>query len=310
MLKIFQIMRPYLIALAIPLFLIIINYIVEINASLLIGVAAICIIAIAMMRSAIINKIISTDVDYIGNIVVLTCCIRNFSMISRMYENLPSIPAKISSKFCYMLSRIIDLHQGIVVSSNNTHTITAMWESPDEAPSYHQVATCSLMMIDNLAILNSSLKSEDMPLINIGIGLSASIAAKDDFSEYLTKKTSVYRINLLISEELALSLNKDFIVVEIDRILIKNESVPIYTIIGSNNFLSSNHQIISYQHHNKFLRAYREKRWDVASSIANGLKNAWHNKLKDYYIHMIEQCKYLKDHPPNDEWDVLYKIGK
>lgn len=269
-------------------------------------IVSLCLPPINFMNT-FFNRKTSPDitVDYTSKVVVLATNIRNFPIISRLYKSLPIIPTKIIAKFSEMIYKVIDLSNGTITNSNG-HEIIAAWESLDEPPSYQQAVICSLIMIDRLSSLNSSLKSEDLSLVNIGIGLST----KKYFSEILMKKTTLYKTNLLLSEEIALLLNKDFIIIEIDRIMLDEFSIPIYTIIGPNTFISSHHQIISYNHHNKFLRAFREKRWDIASSMAHGLKNAWHNKLRDYYVHMIEQCKYLKDHPPSENWDDLYKIGK
>lgn len=246
--------------------------------------------------------------------------IRNYQLLSMMYQTEPEVPIKLMANFIHHVASFVVAFNGILMNKQEEGA-TAGWNAPiDELDHVKQAVLSSLALINKLHDINVELKHDNLPTINAGIGISTGdieIASKNanyicsgnvfNLSKFLSSKSTAYKMSIIIHEEMYDILNKDFITIELDRVYYNDDSITLYTIIGTTQFIPISHQTISYNHHNKFLRAYRDQKWDIAISIANGLKNAWNNKLKDYYLIMIENCKHLKENPPNEHWIELHK---
>lgn len=243
-------------------------------------------------------------------ITVLFSDIRNFSNLSKLYE--PYVLTQVMTKFNIEMLKIIEDYQGIFTYPKS-HGAIAAWYETNGGES--QAINCALTMINSITSLNNILKNDGLPIINIGVGVATGLVKNGtiinltDFTRYLTNKSAFYKHSLIISENIATNLINEFITIELDRIYdLENKSIPIYTIIGTSKSILREHLLICRSQHSKFLREYRDRHWDIAITIATGLKSAWNNKLKDFYLIMIDNCKLFRDHPPAENWNDRYKI--
>lgn len=123
-----------------------------------------------------------------------------------------------------------------------------------------------------------------------------------------SKYEKVYQVSNIISDDEMSSLPKKSILVELDSVMSEttNKPITIYTKLKINNNTGVSYDLIYHTQHIKFLTAYRNRRWDMAITIANSLKTSYDGGLKQYYTTMINRCQFYKKHPPGNNWNGIW----
>jgi len=124
----------------------------------------------------------------------------------------------------------------------------------------------------------------------------------------LEGQSKPYGVKLVLGPLTAQQVADEFEVVELDQIAVKGKTqgVGIFTVVGLRGAGGPKYDTAKEQHA-KFLACYRAQRFDVAISIAKALKLSWDDQLKDYYNMMIERCDVLRQEPPGEGWDGVYR---
>ncbi len=143
-------------------------------------------------------------------------------------------------------------------------------------------------------------KRMDYTIIGDGVNLASRLesACKQYFSR------------ILISENTYKRLRGDYIIREIDRVVVKGKTEPV-----------SIYEVMDYHTEETFpnlkklipvfedgIIEYRRKRWDNATeAFHEALKLNPNDKLSALYI---ERCKHLKENPPNNDWNGVWVMKK
>ena len=102
--------------------------------------------------------------------------IRGFTPISEQYKNNPEGLTKLINRFLTRMTDII-IKNGGTIDKFMGDCIMAFWNAPIENTEHEDCAIQSAIdMQKELAILNAELKAEDLPQINIGIGINTGEA--------------------------------------------------------------------------------------------------------------------------------------
>ena len=203
----------------------------------------------------------------------------------------------------------------------------AFWNAPLDVEMQQKKAVDSaLAMLAHLQELNDGLAKEGLLPINIGIGLNTGSVVvgnmgSDQRFDYsclgdavnlasrLEGQSKPYGVKIVVGEATHVGLPEGYVSVELDLIAVKGkkDGVRIYTVLGTEGFDKPTSLATCHMQHRKFLSAYRDQRWDVATIIAGSLRTAWHGQMKDYYEMMIQRCHELKQDPPGKDWDHVYR---
>ena len=119
-----------------------------------------------------------------------------------------------------------------------------------------------------------------------------------------------YGVPIILGEETAKRMDKEFALVELDNIAVKGkeDSVKIYTSLGEYHILDRTmNWVFAAQQHEKFLELYRQQHWIVALKFLNDLRNEFNGKLTEYYEMMERRIGKLEQESLPKDWDGVYR---
>ena len=259
-------------------------------------------------------------------LTLLFCDIRGFTPISEQYKTDPQGLTSLINRFLTPMTDIIMTNEG-TIDKYMGDCIMAFWNAPLDVERQQNKAVLSAMqMLKHLKGLNEELARDNLLPINIGIGLNTGEVVvgnmgsnqRFDYSclgdavnlaARLEGQSKEYGVKIILGHNTASHLDTGWVTVELDNIAVKGktEGVKIYTVLDHYNMDLPDHIKISQSTHRKFLSAYREQRFDMATKIAQSLTTAWDYKLKDYYAMMLERIQHLRQDPPGPGWDGVYR---
>ena len=113
-----------------------------------------------------------------------------------------------------------------------------------------------------------------------------------------------YGMKLVLGAETARGLEKDFVVLELDKIAVKGkkEGVNVYTALCE---YRPDWQVAANRHAT-FLKLYRMREWDDAIVVANSLEREFNGMMAAYYGIMKERIPDLREAGLGPDWDGVY----
>ena len=183
-------------------------------------------------------------------------------------------------------------------------------------------------MLYHLKVLNAELAKEKALPINVGIGLNTGEVVvgnmgSDQRFDYsclgdavnlaarLEGQSKEYGMKIILGEDTAKGLEKEFAIIELDKIAVKGktEGVTIFTSLGRYEQL---HQEMSYygtciDQHNKFLDLYRQQHWELSLKWLNDLRVEFNGAMADYYAMMEKRIEVLREEDLPPDWDGVYR---
>lgn len=255
-------------------------------------------------------------------LTLLFCDIRGFTPISEQYKTNPQGLTQLINRFLTPMTTIIMENDG-TIDKYMGDCIMAFWNAPLDVENQRRKSILSShLMMEKLNELNKELEKENLLPINIGIGLNTGDVVvgnmgsnqRFDYSclgdavnlaARLEGQSKGYGVKIVIGEETARDMHKDFLVVELDKIAVKGktEGVTIYTSLG---LLNKKSYEMELKQHQNFLDFYRNQDWEMAEQWANTMKTEFDEELKLYYEIMISRIQELKLQELPEDWDGVF----
>lgn len=183
----------------------------------------------------------------------------------------------------------------------------------------------AIEMIQALKQFNLDNKAKGKSPIDIGIGINTDIVVSGnigsrkrmDFTvigdgvnlaSRLESACKQYAAHILISENTYKNLRGTYLTREIDRVVVKGQSVPvsIYEVLEYHDEVSFPHAMEVIGHFKDGIKKYRLGLWDKAiEAFTQVLKLHEGDKVSQIYI---ERCQYFQQQPPGDDWDGVWRM--
>jgi len=142
-------------------------------------------------------------------------------------------------------------------------------------------------------------KRMDFTLIGDGVNLAAR----------LESACKQYFANILISDNTYKKLKGTYRIREIDRVLVKGKTKPVvvYEVLDYHNDETFPNVMSAVDHFNHGIKLYREGKWDKSiEAFKETLNLNQEDNLSKMYI---ERCTNLKENPPGDDWDGVWRMA-
>ena len=251
---------------------------------------------------------------------VLFADIRNFTAISEQL-NASELKALLNLYFT-PITQIIFKHEG-TIDKYVGDMVMAFWNAPLRVNKHEQYAVlCALKMQRQVQELESELAKQNMPKLEIGIGINSGDMNVGDMGSVYRRSytvigdavnlgsrlegiTKYYGAKILVSE-LTYSSCKDITFRPIDRVKVKGKetAVSIYEPVGLTAELDSE-RIKKVNLHKKAWSSYLKQNWDESLQGFTTLMNN-HPEEKLYEI-FCERIKNLRVTDLDEDWDGSYK---
>ena len=260
-------------------------------------------------------------------LTLLFCDIRGFTPISEQYKTNPQGLTKLINRFLTPMTDII-MRNGGTVDKYMGDCIMAFWNAPlDVEDQRKRAIQTSHDMLEHLEILNKELKNEKSLPIKVGIGLNTGEVVvgnmgsnqRFDYSVLgdavnlaarLEGQSKNYGVQIVLGEETAKNMDKDFAMIELDEIAVKGkqDAVKIYTSLGQYKIINhSMNWVFAHNQHEKFLTLYRQQSWVLALKFVSDLRDEFNGMLTNYYDIMKERIIELKETDLPKDWDGVYR---
>ena len=142
-------------------------------------------------------------------------------------------------------------------------------------------------------------KRMDFTLIGDGVNLAAR----------LESACKQYFANILISDNTYKKLKGTYRIREIDRVVVKGKTKPVvvYEVLDYHNDETFPNVMSAVDHFNHGIKLYREGKWDKSiEAFKETLNLNQEDNLSKMYI---ERCTNLKENPPGDDWDGVWRMS-
>ena len=142
-------------------------------------------------------------------------------------------------------------------------------------------------------------KRMDFTLIGDGVNLAAR----------LESACKQYFASILISDNTYKKLKGTYRIREIDRVVVKGKTKPVvvYEVLDYHNDESFPNVMSAVDHFNHGIKLYREGKWDKSiEAFKETLNLNQEDNLSKMYI---ERCTNLKENPPGDDWDGVWRMS-
>ncbi len=248
-------------------------------------------------------------------LTVLFSDIRGFTTISEKMN---------SEELGLFMNEYLTAMSDIVMSNKGTvdkfigDAVMAIWGAPldDEEHAANCTRTAFLMM-KKLEQLRPNWEEQDLPFIDIGIGINTGIMSVGNFgsdqrfdytvmgdnvnlSSRLEGSNKTYGTNIVISEFTKDALGKDFYCRFLDCVRVKGKDVPVTIyepICEGEPHPAVRHEVETFE---EAMAHYRNKEFKQAEEILLGLKKLEERKLYELYLERID---HFKETPPPEDWD-------
>ena len=178
------------------------------------------------------------------NMTFMFCDIRGFTPISEKYKSNPAGLTKLINRFLTRMTNVI-IANGGTVDKFMGDCIMAFWNAPLDTKDHQMLAVLTAaQMQSELAMLNTQLKAENLPTINIGIGINTGEAlvgnmGSDQRFDYsvigdpvnlaarLESASKTLGRTLIVSENTKKGIEHKFTFEYIDQIMVKGKTEPV-----------------------------------------------------------------------------------
>jgi len=248
---------------------------------------------------------------------VLFSDIRGFTTISERLS--PEELVHLLNSYLTPMTNLVFKYDG-TLDKYMGDAIMAIFGAPIAYPN-HATRACfaALDMMAELRVLQDQWRAQNLPNIDIGIGLNTGPMAvgnmgSDSRFDYTVMGDNVnlgsrleginkqYGTNIIISEFTLEAAKADVYVREMDSVRVKGKKEPvrIFELMGKGQPDAAAQAVIDAFH--QALALFKSQKWDDAVVLFEKIRTEL--KPNDFASGMyIERCAYMKDHPPGQDWD-------
>ncbi len=256
------------------------------------------------------------------NCTILFSDVRGFTTISERLS--PEGLVSLLNQYLTPMTDIVYKYEG-TLDKYIGDAIMAIFGAPVDMDD-HATRACHvcLEMMDSLKILQAGWKAQNLPDIDIGIGLNSGWVSAGNMGssqrfDYTVMGDNVnlasrlesinkqYGTNIIISQSTYEAAKKDIHVREVDMVRVKGkrEPVKIYELLGKGEPVGQAKDLIV--EFDRAVQLYRSQKWDEAVALFDMIRA--NIKEADYCSEMyIERCKEMREHPPGADWDGVYTM--
>ncbi len=262
------------------------------------------------------------------DMTVMFSDVRGFTAVSETYKDDPQGLTALLTRLLTPLTNCVIGHKG-TIDKYMGDGIMAFWNAPLTDTTHEaNAAQAALGMLESLAVLNAQRAAElpDDPVaqrpLRIGIGLNTGPCFVGNFgsdlhfnysvlgdtvnvSSRLEGQSKAYGVPIIAGSRMALAVERDFAVFELDLIQVVGKSEPeqVFTILGGAETRASPAFVTLSGLNRRMLGAYRNREWTAAlEAILLCREFAKGFGLDDYYALFVARIRAMSDHPPPAEW--------
>lgn len=253
------------------------------------------------------------------NMTVQFADIRNFTGITEVLD--AAEVKRLLNTFFTPITEIIFSHRG-TIDKYVGDMIVAFWGAPlDDKDHAYNAIMASLDIFKHLPEINNQMIANNLPTVNIGIGLSSGPMNVGDMgSEFrraytvlgdtvnlasrLQDLTKFYQVNILVNDTTRFA-HDDFVWRAIDRVFVKGRKTAL-TIYQPLCLLTeaSPELMAELEEYSHALEEYYKQNWLSAKKRFNELLKKEPNT---YLYHLyLERIANFKKNPPPSEWNGVY----
>ena len=256
-------------------------------------------------------------------ITILFTDISNFSTISE--EANPHLLVNQLAEYFDAIAKIIHNHNG-TIDKYIGDSVMAFWGAPH--PDENQAKNAclaSLEIQETLHRLNMKWISQGKEAFITRIGINSGVSFIGNFgsserfnytaigdsvnlANRLEGLNKVYGSKIIVSESTEQEAGNELIFRVLDIVAVKGrqQSVTVYQLLGSVNDPHSRTMVKLSELSERALVHYLSSEWEEA-------ENEYKEILKEYPNDktaqmFVERCQKLKDNPPDDKWDGVYRL--
>ncbi len=251
-------------------------------------------------------------------VTVMFTDIAGYTKLAERLKDQPELLVTILNRYFTVLTGVIEDHGGYVVSFIGD-AVMASWGAPSVDPLAERHAVeAGLVCLEKLAAFNRDVMEGEYGLppigtrfgINSGDGLVGNTGSATRLNYTVTGDTTnlaarlegankIYGSNLMIGEETARRLGREFVLRRLDRLLVVGKSKPtkVYEVVGRAAEISDDRLARVRDFHDAMAQYYRRR---FARARDDFAKLAIDDPIARVYS---ERCSYFEENPPPATWD-------
>jgi adenylate cyclase len=254
------------------------------------------------------------------NMTVLFSDVRDFTTLAEKLD--PEVLSDFLNRYLTPMTRIIFKNNG-TLDKYIGDAIMAFFGAPIHYKDHaKKCCDAALEMIEKLNTLNNEFAKEQLPQIQIGIGINSGEMSVGNMGSDIVRSYTVmgdavnlasrleginksYGTNIIISDYTYEQVKDDFIARELDWVRVKGKLLPvkIYELIS---YKSDTQNLQKVELFSKGFRQYHSKNFDDALSIFKDIVVQWPNDIPSQIY--IERCGDYLIAPPDENWDGVYNF--
>ena len=185
----------------------------------------------------------------------------------------------------------------------------------------HSAVQTGLNMLKAVKKFNNILKEEGRPPIGMGAGINTGLGYLGEMGSTqrhsydvlgdsvstaarIESKCKEYGSVLLVGESTYEQTKDDFFYLKIDDLAVKGKSVgiSIYTVLDN----TTRNDLEMRSVHDVMHEYYRNKEFERAKNICQGLKGNFNGKMDGYYDMWMERCDYMRTQELPEDWNGVF----
>jgi adenylate cyclase len=248
-------------------------------------------------------------------ISVMFADIRGFTTLSEKLN---------SEEIVYILNRLNDPLTEVILKNEGLldkyigDAIMALFNTPIDIENHADKCCLSaLEMVKKLHVVNEQFKAENLPEVDIGIGINSgnatvgnmgskirfdytAIGDTVNLASRLEGLNKTYKSRIIISEFTLEKLKGDFLSRQLDKVRVKGKHIPIKIFELLENTETNQNLKKDYE---EALKMYFDKEFKIALKKFEDIYKTYDDKTSEIFI---KRCNTYIEAPPENKWDGVF----